>query len=53
MPGAKTSFWHQKDDIGGSLPAYHKKAVGVLKGGDDWSCMGKMSKLIRDGAVRE
>lgn len=41
-PGGKTSYWHSSDDVTGQFSV---TTVGVLKGGDDWSCMGKKLKL--------
>lgn len=45
QPGRSTNYWHDSDDATGS---YSITAVGVLKGGDDWSCMSKKKRLGGD-----
>lgn len=37
-PGGSASYWHSSDDATGQFTV---TSVGVLKGGNDWSCMGR------------
>jgi len=45
QPGRSTSYWHASDDATGQFSV---TSVGVLKGGDDWSCMGEKRRMGDD-----